>query len=118
MPSFAAEMSGKNAWEALSTTTVLTPQESSALAVRGNDQDAAAAQGGDPRRLGYRSRLFFQVQGEPEGGSLPRFALQADFPPHELHKLFRDGRAQARAAVTPRDRLVRLGEPLADGAPR
>ncbi len=49
-------------------------------------------------RFGFTG-LLFQFGGEPKGGTLARFAADADFALHEGHQLLGDGKAQAGAAV-------------------
>ena len=80
--------------------------------IRRDDEHLQLFAGIDPRRR--RRNGFSQWDLEPEGGSLPRAADDADLPSHHPDEFPGNGGSQPRAAVPAGDGIVGLREPLED----
>src|SRR5580704_6544051 len=71
-----------------------------------------------PGNIRYKSLAIRLVRShaepcrEVERAALAVFALHPDCPFHQLDKPLRDGKAEARAAIFPRGRSIRLREGL------
>jgi hypothetical protein len=56
--------------------------------------------------------LLAQPYRKSKGAAVTGDALHADLPPHLVHQLFANGKAQTRAAELPRGRRICLGKRL------
>ena len=78
-----------------------------------DDQGLQSLEGGDggggTAAIGAAG-LFFEPDGEPEGGAFAGRAANTDLPFHQVDDLFADGEAESCPAEPASGRTIRLGE--------